>query len=336
MKKMRRAAVWHAIRDVRIEEVPQQSLGPSEVRVSVKAVGVCGSDAHLYYGEHDTDADFAPFILGHECAGEIVEVGSDVEPSRVGQRVAVDPTAPCGQCSFCLSGTYNLCSDVIFFAAVPHDGCLADDVVVTERQVHVLPDDMSYEAGAMLEPLSCALATARRLGVDVGDRVLITGAGPIGQMCVRVAGAFGAREIVVSDINEDRLQYAVLGGATELVDARERDLRDLGLFDIVFECSGITAVAEEAVATLGFRGRAALLGMGLGDRIAVDVLALQRREALITGVFRFANTYDGLPEFGNRLDLDVLVSHVFDLERVAEAIETTRENSHAMKVLVRP
>ena len=154
--------------------------------VEVAAVGVCGSDVHYY--RHGRIGDFvvdAPMILGHELSGRIAAVGAGVDPGRVGQRVAVEPQHPCRRCGQCTAGRYNLCPHMKFYATPPVDGALCRYVTIDAEMAHPVPDSMSDEAAALLEPLSVAIATMRKAHVAPGTSILIAGAGPIGVICAR-------------------------------------------------------------------------------------------------------------------------------------------------------
>ena len=183
--------------------------GQGEVVVRVGSVGVCGSDTHYY--EHGRIGRFVveePLVLGHEAAGEVTEVGPGVTRLTVGQRVSIEPGVPDLTCEQCLAGRYNLCPNMRFFATPPFDGALAEYVVVHEAFAHPVPENVSDDAAALLEPLSVGIWACRKARVTAGDRVLVTGAGPIGLVCVQAALAFGATEVVVSDVNPARLALA--------------------------------------------------------------------------------------------------------------------------------
>ena len=168
------AAVMYAPHDIRIEERQMPQPGPKEVLVQIKAVGVCGSDMHYY--EHGRIGSFIvlnPLILGHESSGVIVELGSDVTRHRVGERVAIEPGQPCGHCQECRTGRYNLCRDVHFFATPPYDGAFTNYVLAHEDFAFELPENMSDEAGALIEPLSVGIWACQKGQVTAGSRVLI-------------------------------------------------------------------------------------------------------------------------------------------------------------------
>jgi L-iditol 2-dehydrogenase len=192
------ASVLKEVGVVDVEERPVPQPGPNEVLVRVASVGVCGSDVHYY--EHGRIAHFVveePLILGHEASGTIVTVGSHVPDSRVGERVAIEPQKPCRACEHCKSGAYNLCPHMEFYATPPIDGAFCEYVLIEEDFAHPVPDEVSDDAAALIEPLSVGIAAAQKGGVSYGATVLIAGSGPIGVIAAQVCRAYGAAEVVV-------------------------------------------------------------------------------------------------------------------------------------------
>src|SRR5215218_3074733 len=242
-----RVAVLHAPGQIRIEERERPRPGPREVLVQITAVGVCGSDVHYY--EHGRIGPFvveAPLILGHESAGRVAELGEGAAKHAVGDRVALEPGIPCGRCRECRAGRYNLCADVRFFATPPVDGAFAEFVAIHEDFAFALPDALSDEDGALMEPLSVGIWACRKAGVRAGHRVLVTGAGPIGLLAMQVARASGATEVVVSDTNEHRLALARRTGATRTVAPGDEH----GEVDALIECSGHPAALAAGIAAI--------------------------------------------------------------------------------------
>jgi L-iditol 2-dehydrogenase len=334
-----RAAVLNGPKDMVIEERPVPQAGPEEVLVRVHSVGVCGSDTHYY--DHGRIGRFivdAPLVLGHEAAGTVAELGPGVTRLRVGQRVSIEPGVPDRACEQCLSGRYNLCPNMRFFATPPVDGAFAEYVVVHEAFAHPVPDTIGEDAAALLEPLSVGVWACRKGRVSAGSRVLITGAGPIGLVSVQTAVAFGATEIVVSDVNPVRLSLAQELGATAIVDARETSVTTLDRPpEILLECSGYPPAIGEAIRTLDRAGRAMLVGMG-GDEIPLPLSAVQERELEVTGTFRYANTWPTAIALvaSGKVDLDRLVTGAYRLDQAEEALTASRRDERAVKVVVRP
>ena len=332
-----RVAVLRGARDVALEERPAPVPGPGEVLVDVAAVGVCGSDVHYY--EHGRIGRFVveqPLVLGHEPSGTITAVGPGVDPARVGQRVSVEPGVPDLTCAQCLAGRYNLCPDVRFLATPPVDGAFAEQVVVHGAFAHPVPDAIGDDAAALLEPLSVGLWACRKGGVGPGSRVLVTGAGPIGLVAVQAARASGAAEVMVSDVNPARLRLAASLGATVAVDPAGTDLADLEP-DVLLECSGVPSVIGDGIRALDRAGRAVLVGMG-GDEVPLPLSVVQERELLVTGTFRYANTWPTAIALvaAGRIDLDVLVTGHYGLADAEASLTVGRRDPASVKVLVHP
>src|SRR3954463_11042940 len=334
-----RAAVLHGPGEVVLEERPVPRPGPAEVVVRVRSVGVCGSDTHYY--DHGRIGSFvveAPLVLGHEAAGEVTELGPGFTRLTVGQRVSVEPGVPDLTCEQCLAGRYNLCPNMRFFATPPIDGAFAQYVVVHAAFAHPVPDGLSDDAAALLEPLSVGIWACRKGGVTAGSRVLVTGAGPIGLVGGQAALAFGATEVVVSDVNPARLAIARELGATDVVDARTASVTDLPRPpDVLLECSGHPPAIAPALRALDRAGRAVLVGMG-GDEVAVPLSVVQERELEITGTFRYAGTWPTAIALvaSGRIDLDRLVTGTYGLHQAEEALTAGRRDPQTVKVVVHP
>jgi L-iditol 2-dehydrogenase len=322
-----------------IEERSVPRPGPAEVVVRVRSVGVCGSDTHYY--DHGRIGSFVveePLVLGHEASGEVTELGSDVTRLSIGQRVSVEPGVPDLTCEQCLAGRYNLCPDMRFFATPPIDGAFAEYVVVHEAFAHPVPEIISDDAAALLEPLSVGIWACKKARVSAGDRVLITGAGPIGLVSVQAALAFGATEVIVSDVNPARLALAKDLGATEVVDARETTLSDLPRPPgVLLECSGHAPAISDAIRALDRAGRAVLVGMG-GDEVPLPVSVVQERELQLTGTFRYAGTWPTAIALvaAGRIDLDRLVTGTYRLDQAEDALTAGRRDERTVKVVIRP
>ncbi|HEY7823686.1 MAG TPA: NAD(P)-dependent alcohol dehydrogenase, partial [Acidimicrobiia bacterium] len=273
---------------LRVEEREIPEPGSDEVLVQVKSVGVCGSDIH--YFEHGRIADFIveqPLVLGHEAAGVVSAVGKNVTDLEVGTTVAMEPGVPCGRCKECRAGRYNLCPDVAFFATPPIDGAFCEYVILPRDFVHPVPSHVSYDAAALVEPLSVGVWACQKANVSLGTRVLITGGGPIGAICALVARARGANVVAVTDVNGDRrAQVEKLGFPA--IDPMNDDLPEA---DVLLECSGAAPAIDQGIRALAPAGTAVLIGMAPTDTVAIPVGAIQGKEIWLTGTFRYANTY---------------------------------------------
>jgi L-iditol 2-dehydrogenase len=338
-----RAAVLHGIRDLVIEERRTPSPDPGEVLVKVSSVGICGSDVH--YFEHGRIGDHvveSPMVLGHEAAGQIVAVGKEVTTERIGSRVALEPGIGCRQCSYCHQGRYNLCPDMRFFATPPIDGALCEYVVVPADHAYAVPDGMSDDAAALVEPLSVAIWAHRTARLGAGSTVLIAGAGAIGLLVTQVAAALGATEIIVSDVDAGRLELARSFGATAVLDATQPATNDAtkpagGLaVDAFIECSGAPAAVRAGLPAVRPGGTVVLVGMG-ADELTLPLSLLQRREINVTGTFRYANTWPTGIALASRglIDLDGLVTGHVDLDHTRDAI-VPDPSAGQVKMVVRP
>ncbi|GAB3913895.1 sorbitol dehydrogenase [Microlunatus endophyticus] len=324
--------------EIGTENAPVPQPGPEQVLVEVAAVGICGSDVHYY--EHGRIGDFIveqPLVLGHEASGVIRAVGSAVTGRAVGQRVALEPQETCGHCIQCLSGRYNLCPDVQFYATPPVDGAFAQYVVLNAGRAHPIPDSLSDEAGALIEPLSVGVWANRKAAVEPGDRVLVTGAGPVGLLAADVARARGGW-VAVSDTNSYRLQVAHERGAQAVIDVTQGSPRDQqGEFDVILECSGAAPAVLGAFDAAAPAARIVLIGMGAA-RLELPVGLIQARELRVTGVFRYANCYPAAISLAasGAIDLDALVTGRFGLDEVEDALTAAKRDPKTLKPVVYP
>ena len=248
-----RVAVWYNNRDVRLEEVPIPQIGPGELLVRVAASGICGSDVMEWYR-----LDRAPLVLGHEIAGEVVEVGEGVEPYKVGDRVAVAHHVPCNTCHYCLSGNPTVCDTLRRTNFDP--GGFAEYVrlpaINVDRGVFLLPDEVSFEEATFVEPLACVLRGQRRARLQPGQSVLVIGSGIAGLLHVQLARALGAGRIVATDISGYRLEAAKRFGADAAIDAddyspeRLREVNQGLLADLVVVCTGAVPAITQALASV--------------------------------------------------------------------------------------
>lgn len=331
-----RAAVLVRPSEIVVEERPVPEPGAREVLVEISAVGVCGSDVHYYeHGRIGSHIVRAPLVLGHESAGRVVAVGAEVSRHAVGDRVTLEPGVPCGRCRECRSGRYNLCPDVVFFATPPVDGAFANYVAIHEDFAFALPDSLSDEAGALMEPLSVGIWACRKGSVSAGDRVLVTGAGPIGLLAMQVALAFGATQVEISDVSEPRLELARRTGATRALRAGVDSPREA---DVLIECSGNNAALVAGVGALRPAGIAVVVGMGPGESAEIPLSLIQTREIWLTGTFRYANTYPtaiALAASG-RVDLEAIVTGHYPLDETEAALRAGLEDPANVKAVVHP
>ncbi|CAM3235481.1 NAD(P)-dependent alcohol dehydrogenase [Tsukamurella hominis] len=332
-----RASVLHPGGRMTLESRPVPTPDPGDVLVEVAAVGVCGSDTH--YLRHGRIGEFvvtAPIVLGHEASGRIVAVGAGVPVERIGERVSIEPQRPDPLSPESLRGEYNLCPAMKFYATPPVDGALAEYVTIGSAFAHAVPDAVSDEAAALFEPLSVGIAALRKAAVGLGGSVLIAGAGPIGLLCAQVARASGLTRIVVTDPDPVRRAAAERFGATRSVDPGVDGSAAGDGFDAFVDASGAPAAIRAGIPVVRPGGRIVLVGMGADD-LELPVSLIQARELVLTGVFRYANTWPtaiALVAEG-RVDLDGMVTGRFSLDRAEDALNADREPG-SIKAVVHP
>ncbi|XP_003748082.1 sorbitol dehydrogenase [Galendromus occidentalis] len=338
--------VLHAKGDMRLEQTSVPEPKGGEVQVSIKSTGICGSDVHyLVHGAIGPFVVTEPMILGHETAGIVTKVGPEVTNVKVGDRVALEPGVNCAQCADCRSGRYNLCQKVIFCATPPYHGTLRRFYCHRADLCFKLPDSLSYDEGAFIEPLSVAVMACRRADLKFGEKVLVTGAGPIGLLNFLVAKAFGASTVVVTDIVESKLELVRSLGATGTVNVKgktsEAISREILAItgsapEVTLECSGVESSVGLAINVTRQGGRVVMVGMG-PPQVKVPLVDAVIKELDIRGVFRYANCYPTAIELiaSGKVDVKPLITHRFKLEEAAKAFETTRTGAgNAVKVII--
>ncbi len=339
-----KAAVLHKARDLRLDEVPTPEYGPDDVLVKIKSVGICGSDVH--YWRTGAIGDFVvkePMILGHEVAGVVAEIGKNVQTLRVGDRVALEPGVPCRRCEACKTGRYNLCPDVQFFATPPVDGALSDFAVSPADFAYKIPDSLSLEAAALIEPLSVGIHACRRGNLTAGQSVFIAGAGPIGLTSLASAKAFGATDIFISDVRPHRLEIAKKMGATYAFDAKEDAEAVVGEatngrgVDLAIECAGAEAAFVSCLKTTRSGGTLVVVGLGEDSTYSVPMVALAVKELDVRGVFRYVYTYPAAINLltAGAVDIEAMITHHFPLSEMLTGFEYAEKGlGGAVKVMI--
>ncbi|KHG27120.1 L-idonate 5-dehydrogenase [Gossypium arboreum] len=310
-------AAWLVgLNTLKIQPFKLPPLGPHDVRVRMKAVGICGSDVHFL--KTLRLADFVvkePMVIGHECAGIIEEIGSEVKNLVPGDRVALEPGIGCWRCDLCKEGRYNICPDMKFFATPPVHGSLARQVVHPADLCFKLPDNLSLEEGAMCEPLSVAVHACRRANIGPETNVLVMGAGPIGLVTLLAAHAFGAPRVVVVDVDDYRLSVANNLGADGVVKV-STNMQDIPQ-EVERICEMMGAVGVHAIT------------------MTVPLTPAAAREVDIIGIFRYKNTWPLCIELlrSGKIDVKPLITHRFGFSQkeVEEAFETSARGGDAIK-----
>lgn len=317
-----RALVMQAPRQPVVQDRPEPVPGPGEVVVRVKRVGICGTDLHIYAGDFLSGY---PLVPGHEFAGLIDAVGHGVTGFSAGDRVAVDPTLVCGRCAYCLSGRSNHCEH---WGAIGDttDGAMAEFVKVPAENVVRLPDHVSFEEGAFIEPIACVVHGMRQLQLQAGQSVLLFGAGSMGQLLVQALAHAGAGELVVVDVSPAKLDLALAHGATAGVRAQDVDktlahrTNHRG-FDVVVDVTGIPAVIQNEFRHLAPKGTHLQFGVApTGASVTINPFDIYHMDWRLTGSMAINRTYQAALDWmaAGRFDVAYLVNRVVHLEDLPE------------------
>lgn len=348
MAKDNLTAILYGINDIRLEQTPIEEPGDNEVLLKMACVGICGSDVH--YLVNGKIGDFVvrkPMIIGHESAGVVAKLGKGVTHLKVGDRVAIEPGVPCRICKFCKEGRYNLCKEIVFCATPPVHGSLRRYYKHAADFCFKLPDHVSLEEGAMMEPLSVGVHACKRANIGIESTVLILGAGPIGLVSLLAAKAMGASKIIIVDLVQERLDVAKKLGADEtLVINREKynetetmkKIHDLlgEEPDRTIDATGAQSMIRLAILATRSGGVAVLVGMGAPE-VQVPLINALIREVDIRGVFRYVNDYaDALNLLASKkIDVKPLITHNYNIEDTVAAFDTAKSGqTDVIKVMI--
>jgi L-idonate 5-dehydrogenase len=345
MKMRCMCLVIHACDDLRLEERDAGEIGPGQVLVRVGMGGICGSDLHYFrHGGFGTVRLKEPMVLGHEVAGTVAAVGPGVTSVSVGDRVAVNPSRPCGACKFCLEGLPNQCLEMRFYGSamrMPHvQGAFRNALVCEAAQCVKVADGVPLSLAALAEPFSVGLHAVSRAGPLLGKRVLISGCGPIGALAVAAARVHGAAEIVATDVVDEPLVVARALGASRTINAAEdrdwvaRHSADKGTFDVMIECSGNERAFRDGLEVM--RPRGVVVQLGLGGDVSMPQNMIVAKELSICGSFRFHAEFALAVQLINegRVDLRPVVTRAYPMAQAREAFLLASDRKRAMKVLI--
>lgn len=341
--------LWLAEAQPSLESVEKgDSLKPGEVTVGIKSTGICGSDIHFWHaGCIGPMIVTDTHILGHESAGVVLAVHPSIDHLEVGDRVAIEPNIICNECEPCLTGRYNGCEKVQFLSTPPINGLLRRYVNHPAIWCHKI-GNISFENGALLEPLSVSLACMQRSGVKLGDPVLICGAGPIGLITLLCCRAAGATPIIITDIDEGRLNFAkemmpsVVTHKVERMPAEDSAKAIVGEFGgiepaVALECTGVESSVSAAIWAVKFGGKVFVIGVGKNE-MNIPFMRLSTREVDLQFQYRYSNTWPRairLVESGI-IDMQKLVTHRYQLEDAIKAFETAANpKTGAIKVQIK-
>lgn len=340
-----KSIVCHGPKDLRIQNVDIPAPGAHQLLVRVAFGGICGSDLHYFqHGGFGTVRIREPMALGHEVSGIVHSVGSQVQGLRAGQRIAISPSRPCGQCRFCQLGQHNHCLAMRFYGSAmpfPHiQGAFSEFIVIEAHQAHAIGDHLSLSEAALAEPLSVGLHAIQRAGGVLGKQVLVTGCGPIGSLLIAGLRRAGAARIVAVDLADRPLQCAREMGADETLNLRtqaqalDRYKADKGQFDAVFEASGSEAALKLALDVITPRG--VLVTVGLGGDIALPMNQLVAKEIDLRGTFRFHPEFATAVQFLNEglIDGKPVITGVVPASQALQAFELACDKQRSLKVQI--
>lgn len=338
-----RVAMYYNNNDVRLQEIPKPVIGPGELLVKMKACGVCGSDVMEWYRIKK-----APLVLGHEVTGEVSEIGEGVKNYKIGDRVFVSHHVPCNTCRYCLNGNHTACETLHTTNFFP--GGFSEYIRVpslnVDRGVLILPENISFEEGTFIEPLACVVRAQRMAGLKPAQSVLILGSGISGLLHLLLARSLGAGKIILTDINEYRLDFARRLGADAGLDARgdiagkARDINDNRLFDLVIVCAGALSAFNQGLQSIDRAGTILCFApTGPGVKLEVPVNEFWRNNIKIMHSYG-SSPYDAAVAMEllrcARVPVKEMISHKFDLAGAGMGFKLTAEAKESMKVIIEP
>lgn len=335
-----KAAVYHGPQDLRVEEVPVRELKDNEVKIQVKYCGICGTDIHIFHGDGGCCDVTPPLVPGHEFSGVVAEVGSKVKTVKVGDRVTGDPNDMCGECYFCKSGMQHFCKNNIGVGTTV-DGGFAEYVIMREKQVYKVSDDLSFIEAAMTEPISCCLHGIDLCNIKAGDTVLVMGGGPIGMIMMQLAKNAGASKVIMSEPVEEKREQALKLGATKTIDPLHEDVEAVLAeycenVNVVIECVGNVHTQADAVR---FAGRGAtIMYFGLAapeESFPIRPDDIFKKELHITSSYINPYSFERAIQIleSGTVELESLITNVVPLDDIADVF-TKPEYRRTGKVMI--
>jgi len=347
-----KAAMIYGKKDVRIQDVEVPEVTEGKVKVKIEWAGICGSDLHIYHHgailsdkEHPISGRKPPVVLGHEFAGTVVDIGEGVTNVAIGDHVAVEPILYCGSCEMCKTGKYNLCEvSNTGSLGVHDDGGFAEYIVTDSYHMHKLPQNVSLEEGALIEPTAVAHHAVRKSGLKAGQRVAVFGAGPIGLLVLLCAQAAGASETIVIDISQERLDKAKELGATYLIHPEKEDVQNRMMeitgkgVDVVYEAAGAQPTFESAIKSLKRAGTMTVVAI-FGQEITFDTNILFEKEASIQWSAAYPNKFPEVIRLisNGKLDVKQVITKRISLNNlVKDGLELLVKDKSQAKIIVSP
>lgn len=338
---MKSLAKLHAKEGIWMTDSPKPELGHNDLLIKINKTAICGTDIHIYnWDEWSQKTIPVPMVVGHEYAGEVVAVGQEVKGFSIGDRVSGEGHITCGHCRNCRAGRTHLCRNTVG-VGVDRMGCFAEYLVIPAFNAFKLPDEISDDLAAIFDPFGNAVHTALSFDL-VGEDVLITGAGPIGIMAAAVAKHVGARHVVITDVNEYRLDLARQMGATRAVDVSKEKLSDvmaeLGMtegFDVGLEMSGVPMAFQDMLENMNNGGKIAMLGIP-GQDMAIDWSKVIFKGLTIKGIYgreMFETWYKMASLIQSGLDLSPIITHQFDVDDFQQGFDIMRSGQSGKVIL---
>ena len=338
-----RQAVMTSPGSIEINQVPVPDIKDDEVLVKVMRIGVCGSDIHVFHGKHPYTS--YPVVQGHETAGLIEKIGSQVKGFKTGDRVTIEPQVSCGECYPCTHGLYNIC-DSLKVLGFQTTGTASDYFPVPAKKLVKLPDSMDFPYGAMIEPLSVAVRAVKKAGNVEGKKVLVLGAGPIGNLVAQVSRAQGASAVMVCDVNDLRLEIALRCGIDFAVNSGSEDLNQavISAFgeyeksDFIFECAGVPETMDTAI-RIARKGSTLIIVGVFGDRVPMDMAQVNENELTLIGTARYVieDFKTAISLVGNeKVHLSPLLTDEYEFAQYADAYRRIDQHKNSvMKVMIK-
>lgn len=335
-----KAAVYHGPGDLRVEEVPVRKLKDNEVKIQVKYCGICGTDIHIFHGDGGCCDVTPPLVPGHEFSGVVAEVGAGVKTVKVGDRVTGDPNDMCGECYFCKNGMQHFCKNNIGIGTTV-DGGFAEYVIMREKQVYKVSDDLSFIEAAMAEPISCCLHGIDLCNIKAGDTVLVMGGGPIGMIMMQLAKNAGASKVIMSEPVEEKREQVLKLGATKTIDPLHEDVEAVLAeycenVNVVIECVGNVHTQADAVR---FAGRGAtIMYFGLAapeESFPIRPDDIFKKELHITSSYINPYSFERAIQIleSGTVELESLITNVVPLDDIADVF-TKPEYRRTGKVMI--
>lgn len=335
-----KAAVYHGIRDLRVEEVPEKELRDNEIMIQVKYCGVCGTDIHIFNGDGGSFEVTPPLIPGHEFSGVVVKTGAKATKFKVGDRVSADPNDMCGECYFCKSGKQHFCTNNVGIGTT-QDGGFAEYVVMREKQVYQFSEKLDFLEAAMAEPIACCLHGIDLCHIKAGDTVLVMGGGPIGMIMLQLAKNAGASKLILSEPVEEKRDLALKLGATKVIDPINEDVQTVLTdycenVDVVIECVGNIHTQADAIRFAGKMATVMYFGLASPDEsFPIKPDDIFKKELTVTSSFINPYTFERAIQIleSGTIDLRPLLTNIVPLDDIVEVF-TKPEYRRAGKVMI--